>query len=371
MPGLARTGLNPSGPWQRFVFEQHQTRNMVLLRSDARSAGTQTKVAPLPGFVPPQLTQLVREAPEGDEWLHEIKFDGYRMHARIEGGEVRLLTRTGLNWTGKYPPVAEALAKLPVRSAYLDGELCGVRPDGTTSFSMMQAASDAGHAAALAFFLFDCLYLDGEDLRPLPLAERKGRLAELLAGVGAALQYSDHQAGRGPEFHAQACKLSPEGIVSKRADAAYAPGNRGLWVKTKCLNREEFVVVGWTDPEGPRPHLGSLLLAYYTPEGKLVYAGRAGTGMNAAELLRLRRRLEPLGGERMPLDVPPPRTSRFGSPLVLSRVHWIRPELVAEVTFLTWTDEGLLRQVVYQGVREDKPAREVTRLLEHFQNESL
>jgi bifunctional non-homologous end joining protein LigD len=142
-----------------------------------------------------------------------------------------------------------------------------------------------------------------------------------------------------------------------------APGNRGIWIKTKCLNREEFVIAGWTDPEGSRAHLGSLLLAYYAPDGKLVYAGRAGTGLNTAELLRLRRRLEPMAIDRMPLDVPPPRTSRFGSPLVLSRVHWVNPELVAEVTFLTWTEEGLLRHVVYQGLREDKPARQVVRPL--------
>lgn len=331
------------------------------LASLRRNTSRPTKATPLPGFVPPQLTQLVRHAPQGENWLHEIKFDGYRMAARIERGNVRLLTRTGLNWTDKYPPIAEALARLSVGSAYFDGELCGVRADGTTSFSIIQAARDARNAAALVFFLFDCLHLDGEDLTQLSLHERKRRLAELLAGVGAPLQYCDHQVGRGPEFHAEACKLRLEGIVSKRADAAYAPGNRGIWVKTKCLNREEFVVVGWTDPEGSRPHLGSLLLAYYAPDARLVYAGRAGTGMNAAELLRLRRRLEPMGISRMPLDVPPPKTSRFGSPLVLSRVHWVKPELVAEVTFLTWTDEGLLRHVVYQGLRADKPAREVTR----------
>ena len=150
--------------------------------------------------------------------------------------------------------------------------------------------------------------------------------------------------------------------MSKRADAAYAPGNRGLWVKTKCLNREEFVVVGWTDPEGSRPHLGSLLLGYYTPDGKLIYAGRVGTGIPVAELKRVFDRLQPLTTRRMPLDAPPPRDSRFGSPLQLSRVHWVRPELVAEVTFLTWTDDGLLRQVVYQGLREDKPAGDVRRL---------
>ena len=148
-----------------------------------------------------------------------------------------------------------------------------------------------------------------------------------------------------------------EGIVSKQADAPYAPGNRGLWLKVKCLNREEFVVVGWTDPEGARPFLGALLLGYYDPEGRLIYAGRAGTGIGHAELERLWRRLQPLATPKMPLDVPPPRDSRFGSPLILSRVHWVRPELVAEVKFLTWTEDNLLRQVVYEGLREDKPPR--------------
>src|ERR1700730_18210820 len=153
-------------------------------------------------------------------------------------------------------------------------------------------------------------------------------------------------------FQNHPCKLELEGIVSKHADAAYAPGNRGLWLKVKCLYREEFVVVGWTDPEGRRPRLGALLLAYYDPDSRLVYAGRAGTGINTAELERLWRRLQPLATDKMPLDVPPPRTSRFGSPLVLSP----RPELVAEVKFLTWTDDHLLRQVVYERLREDKPA---------------
>ena len=176
-----------------------------------------------------------------------------------------------------------------------------------------------------------------------------------------AAQYSDHQIGRGPTFYAEACKLGLEGIVSKRADAPYVSGDRGLWVKTKCLNREEFVVVGWTDPEGARPYLGALLLAYYDESGTLIYAGRAGTGIGHAELERVWRRLQPLATDKMPLDLPPPRDSRFGSPLVLSRVHWVRPELVVEVKFLTWTQEGLLRQVIYQGLREDKPATDVRR----------
>jgi len=218
---------------------------------------------------------------------------------------------------------------------------------------------------ALVFFLFDLLHLDGEDLTARPLTERKTRLAELLARANSSLHYSDDQIGLGPAFYEKACALSVEGIVSKRADGAYIPGNRGLWVKVKCLNREEFVVIGWTDPEGSRPFFGALLLGYYDPNGKLVYAGRVGTGINQAELARLWRRLQPLAVDTMLLDVPPPRSTRFGSPLVLSRVHWVRPELVAEVKYLTWTEDNLLRQVVYEGLREDKPAAEVRRPVPH------
>jgi len=239
-----------------------------------------------------------------------------------------------------------------------------VRADGITSFSMIQAASDSGNAAALVFFLFDLLYLDGENLCAQPLIERKARLAALLADAPSPLYYCDHQAGHCRAFFEKACAIALEGTVSERADAAYAAGYRGLWLKVKCLRREEFVVVGWTDPEGSRPWLGALLLAYYDPDGRLVYAGRAGTGIKQAELERLWRRLQPLATDKMPLKVPPPR-SRFGSRLVLSRVHWVRPELVAEVKYLTWTDDNLLRQVIYEGLREDKPAAEVRRAVPH------
>src|SRR4029077_13754563 len=216
---------------------------------------------------------------------------------------------------------------------------CGVGPDGVTSFNIVQLASDSANAAALVLFLFDLLYLDGEDLRPRPLIERKERLRTLLAVAAPCLHYSDHVIGQGPAFYDKACTMQVEGIVSKRIEAAYAPGTRALWRKVKCLNRAEFVVVGWTEPEGRRPYLGALLLAYYDPGGRLVYAGRAGTGITQAELERLWRRLQPLATSEMPLSAPPPRSSRFGSPLVLGRVHWIRPELVAEVKFLTGTDD--------------------------------
>jgi bifunctional non-homologous end joining protein LigD len=185
----------------------------------------------LPGWIKPQLTRLVDQARDGPDWLHEIKFDGYRMHARLDRGAVRLLTPTGLDWTHKYPAIAAALASLPARQAYLDGELCGVRPDGTTSFSLIQKASDTGNSVPLVFFLFDLLHLDGEAIAPMPVTERKERLRALLSGGGSPLHFSDHRIGRGRAFYDHACTLKVEGIVAKRVDAPYAPGNRGLCSK--------------------------------------------------------------------------------------------------------------------------------------------
>ena len=327
-----------------------------------RPVARPSRAATLPDWIPPQLSQLVDAAPEGDQWLHEIKFDGYRMHARLDRGAVQLLTRNGLDWTRKYPTIAAAIKELPASQAYLDGELCGVRADGTISFDLVQTAHQLHRDAALVFFLFDLLFLDGEDLTGQPLAKRKARLLELLMGTGGELQYSDHQQGRGPEFFKVACERGGlEGIVSKRADAPDVLGDRGLWQKTKCLNIDEFIVVGWSEPEGSRPYLGSLLLGYYDDAGRLHYAGRAGTGISDAELERLWRRLQPLAVKKMPLAEAPPKTSHFGSPLELSRVHWVKPELVVQVKYLAWTDQGLMRQVIYQGSREDKPTHEIRR----------
>ena len=246
-----------------------------------------------------------------------------------------------------------------MRNAYLDGELCGVLPNGRTAFNLIQNATDSGQGS-LIFFLFDLLFLDGENLLALPLVDRKSRLEALLIGAPKWLRYNDHQLGQGPAFHRLACEHGLEGIVSKRARSRYEPDRR-TWLKTKCLNREEFVVVGWSDPEGSRHRIGALLLGYYMPDGDLVYAGRAGTGMPDAELERLWQRLQPLALDKMPLSVAPPRGSRFGSPLVLSRVHWVRPEMVAEVSYVEWTPDGLLRHVVYLSEREDKPAIDVRR----------
>jgi bifunctional non-homologous end joining protein LigD len=314
---------------------------------------------PLPQWIPPQLTRLVEKAPSGSQWLHEIKLDGFRMAARIERGQAKLLTRTGLDWTAKYLAMQTPLTAVRA-TAYLDGELCGVGVDGLPSFAETQAATDGERGARLIFYAFDLLHLDGRDTGGLPLLERKALLGPIVADI-PGLQFNGHEVGDGELIRRHACHLSYEGIVSKTADAPYAPGNRGLWRKAKCLNRQEFVVVGWTDPEGSRPHLGALLLGYYTDDGKLIYAGRVGTGMSEKVLKDLRRRLDPLTRPKSPLSVPPPRGTRFGSPLVLSRVHWVDPTLVAEITYLTWTADNLLRQTVYVGLREDKPADQVRR----------
>jgi bifunctional non-homologous end joining protein LigD len=313
----------------------------------------------LPTWIKPQLAVLVKAAPDGPGWLHEIKLDGYRMHARIDGRSVKIITRRGNDWTSKYPTITKALAGLPTKSAYLDGELCGVLPDGRTAFNLIQNAMEHGDAS-LVYFVFDLLYLDGKDLTGLPLIERKARLEKLLAEQTGPIRYSDHQIDHGPAFHKIACEHGLEGIVSKRVDGRYEPDRRS-WLKAKCLNREEFIVVGWSDPEGTRHRMGALLLAYYTDDGKLIYAGRVGTGMPVAELERLYRRLQPLAIPKMPLTEPPPRGGRFGSPLVLSRVHWVRPEMVVEVSYVEWTPDRLLRHVVYLGEREDKPAHKVIR----------
>jgi DNA ligase D-like protein (predicted ligase) len=328
--------------------------------SQAVKSGPSRRGAPLPPFGTPQLSQLVEKPPSGPQWLHEIKLDGYRMAARIDNGQAQLLTRTGLDWTHKYPSTVAALANLNVKTAYLDGELCGVDDAGLPSFARIQAATDGERAARLVFYAFDLIHINGSDVTGLPLLERKALLEPLVANK-PGLQFNGHDTRAGELILKHAGKLGFEGVVSKTIDAPYAPGNRGLWRKAKALNRQEFVIVGWSDPEGSRPHLGALLLGYYADDGELIYAGRVGTGMPVKVLADLRRRLDPLARKTSPLTVPPPRSTRFGSPLVLSRIHWVEPKLVTEITYLTWTGDGLLRHTVYVGLREDKPAEQVRR----------
>jgi len=301
-----------------------------------------------------QLATLVTEAPAGDGWLHEQKFDGYRIGLRKDGAAVSLWSRRGNDWTDEFRSVAVAGAGLKVRRALLDGEVAVLLESGISSFQSLQ---NRRATTPLVYLAFDLLALDGQDLRERPIEQRKALLRELLAASGGdVLRFSDDVRGDGPAFFAQACKLGLEGIVSKRLGAPYRPGRNSDWVKTKCLRRQEFVVGGFTDPEGSREALGSLLLGVYA-EGGLRWAGKVGTGpgWTGPYLRRLRQRLDALATPQSPFD--PPVSDSW----LRRNAHWVRPELVVEVAFSEWTDDGHVRHPSMQGLREDKPASEVQR----------
>lgn len=310
--------------------------------------------APMPRHFRPQLCVLAEDAPEGEAWLHEIKFDGYRLLCHCDGGGVRLITRAEKDWTDRFPPIVKALEELPVQDAIVDGEATILDPAGRSSFQQLQQAIKARRFDRLAFFAFDLPYCNGYDLTAAPLRERKALLQRLIPEGGAGvLRFSDHVIGHGVEVHAQACKLGLEGIVSKHAESPYAQARTRNWLKVKCGRRQEFVVIGWTPPAGTRKHFGALLLGARDAQGRLVYVGRVGTGFDAAGLKDLAGRLAPLAVEGTPADVPPTRAEQRG-------VRWVRPRLVAEVEFSEWTDDGRLRHPAFVGLREDKEADEVT-----------
>lgn len=307
-------------------------------------------------FVPPQLATLVEAAPTGDEWVFEVKYDGYRIEALVHEGKARLLTRRGKDWTRRFPAVAQRLARLPVKSATLDGELVALDRSGRSMFSLLQQSLDAESHQRLTFFAFDLLQLDGEDLRALPLDERRRQLQRMLRRAGAtrsgAVRVGQRLRGDGAVLLHVACRRGLEGIIAKQRDAPYR-GRRGrAWVKVKCGHRQEMVVLGFTPPKGSRVGIGSLLLGVHE-RGKLRYAGRVGSGMDEEMLRRLLRRLTRIARVTSPLPSPP-----SGLPVA---VRWVQPQVVVEVSFTEWTPDGRLRHPVFQGVREDKPASAVHR----------
>jgi bifunctional non-homologous end joining protein LigD len=310
--------------------------------------------AAMPATIEPQLATLVDAVPRGEEWIHEIKYDGYRALCEIRDGEARLITRHGKDWTDRFSPVAREAAKLPVRQAILDGEVVVLEPDGTTSFQTLQNALAENRQADLVYFAFDLIYLDGYDLRGAPLMDRKAALLELLAGGGKAIRPGEHIEGDGEPFYRQACNFALEGIICKRADLPYHSGRNKDWLKVKCLKRQEFAIVGFTDPEKSRVGFGALLLAVNDESGKLVYAGKVGTGFNDRTLRELRARMDKL-------EVPKPAFKNPPRGAEARRSHWLKPKLVGEVAFTEWTREGILRHPTFQGLREDKSPEEIVR----------
>jgi bifunctional non-homologous end joining protein LigD len=311
------------------------------------------KKAALPAFVEPALATLAASPPTGSKWIHEIKFDGYRIQARVEAGRVKLLTRSGLDWTRKFGrQIGSTLAELPVKKALIDGEIVVENDAGASDFSALQADLGEGRAERFIYYCFDLMHLDGYDLTASPLAERKALLQGILPKA-SVLRYSDHFREEGPLVLQHACRLSLEGIVSKQSDGPYRSGRGKSWIKSKCSARQEFVIGGYVPSTVSKKAIGSLVLGQYEG-GKLEYSGRVGTGFTIKVAEELQARLDRMREKESPF------TGKL-SAAEARQVRFVRPDLVAEIEFRAWTADGLLRHASFRGIREDKAAKEVVR----------
>jgi bifunctional non-homologous end joining protein LigD len=315
--------------------------------------------ATMPEFLAPQLATLVDGPPSGEQWLHELKFDGYRMLCHLRGGKARFWSRNGKDWTEKFPNLSAAVKAIPVDSAILDGEVVIVDKAGRSSFQKLQQSMGGGDTKpAFVFEVFDLLHLDGYDLRRCTLRERKAQLETLmksakLQGKNATIRYSDHVEGNGAQFFKQACEYGIEGVVSKLADSPYESTRNKNWLKSKCLKRQEFVIAGYTPSKKGFPGFGSLILGVFD-KGELVYTGRVGTGFSINQRLELQKKLDNISQSAMPFRVKPKDPG-------LREAHWAKLKLVAEVEFTEWTADGSIRHPSFKGLREDKKPSDVMR----------
>lgn len=315
------------------------------------------KKAPFPEEFSPQLATLADDVPKGDQWIHELKYDGYRLLAFIRKGKVRFFTRNQLDWTDRFSPLVHGVEKLSVEDAILDGEVVVQKEDGTTDFQALQNALKTGEKDRLAYYVFDIPYCDGHDLMQVPLLERKKLLKHILVpddvpAMAGLIRFSDHIEGEGVAVFKNACSYALEGIVSKNVDSSYQQRRSTDWLKVKCSQRQEFVVGGFTAPKGGRQHFGSLLLGTYGQNGELIYAGHVGTGFTDTSLTSMYKALNKRRQKNSP----------FHGTLateIRRNVVWVKPDMVVEVHFAGWTSDKILRHPSFEGVREDKKAREV------------
>jgi bifunctional non-homologous end joining protein LigD len=307
----------------------------------------------LPAFLAPSLASLTDRPPSGPKWVHEIKYDGYRMQARIDGPNIRLLTRKSLDWTKRFRNISEALKKLRIGSALLDGEIVVEDANGVSSFNDLVGDLKAGRQDRFQYHVFDLLYCDGFDLTQASLIDRKGLLHKLLSRLSAvsAIRFSEHLEEDGPTMFEHACRLGLEGIVSKRRDLPYRPGRGEHWLKSKCVERQEFVILGYVPSTAASGSVGSIPLGYYDGE-KLIYAGRVGTGWSAGQARSLRNDIEKIHSVKPNFGKKLPAAADKG-------VRWAEPRLVCVIEYRGWTHDGLLRAPSFKGLREDKAAEDI------------
>ena len=342
-------------------------RSMAKIARDRDAEWPSNRAVPktkeAPAFIEPMKATLLNEPPAGADWIYELKFDGYRALAMKNGNSVRLFSSNAKDFTKRFPEIAEGISSLPARGAILDGEIVALDAEGRSSFQLLQAIELGEERPPIAFYAFDLLSLDGVKCLDQPLRSRRERLATLLRGAEEPIRYSAAIKGDPRRLLQEIARRGLEGIIGKERDSVYEPGRRSrAWIKLKCLHEQEFVIGGYTPPEGTRQHFGALLVGYYEKEA-LRFAGKVGTGFNEALLKSLHRKMQALSREACPFAGMPGTTrSRWsksiGSPETL---HWVEPRIVCQLRFTAWTHDGKLRHPVFLGVREDKDAREVVR----------